>query len=637
MPNLYLVNLEKDQVTTRRESRDQCFLAPSAAELELVRHGVLALVTPLPPIIRDCPSVGHSRPLSPLKLSANCELNVIRRNWKPSKHQEVHLEYPSVEQSKISDMAIPPRTPSYTVSGLSTITEEDTSSNAGELDQTIVSENQNHELSAGYSYNAQPSSTSDITTPPSTDPHTIDTLSTVTEEDISSNAGEPDQTILSGQLDQTTVSGQPDQTIVSGQPDQIIVSGQPDQTIVSGQLDQTTVSGQPDQTIVSGQLDQTTVSGQPDQTIVSGQPDQTIVSGQPEQTTVSGQQDQTIVSGQPEQTTVSGQAAQTIVSENQNQGVSAGYTYNAQPSSMSPHGLTPRTPSHVRHRHPPLSGAPDDVLPLFRPRYATSRAADLLGTSPTPGPGGRRQSVSVTNSNGHYGSHNMPNYSRPLPPRFPLRTSAPSSVAANRNRQSVSGQQDQTTVPGQPAQTSVSENQNQGVSASYTYNAQPSSMNPHGLTPRTPSHVRHRHPPLSGAPDDVLPLFLPGYATSRAADLLGTSPTPGPGGRRQSVSVTNSNGHYGSHNMPNFSRPLPPRFPLRTSAPSSVAANRNRYPRPTITRAIRRVSFADELTGPQTMTSRLALEYRPEEEATAGRSAPDNGTATDEASSEDRI
>ena len=183
----------------------------------------------------------------------------------------------------------------------------------------------------------------------------------------------------------------------------------------------------------------------------------------------------------------------------------------------------------------------------------------------------------------------------PPPPQYTLRTLSEEDTSSN---------------AGEPDHTTVSDTQHHRLSAGYSYNARRSSQSPRGMTPGSPSHKRGRHPQLSSSPDDMIPFSKPGYFASHPADQLGTSPTPGPGGRRQSVSVMGDGSYDDTRNMPIHRRPLPPIFPLAASAPSSAAVNPSLHPNSTNTTRNRRVSFADELTGPQNFTSRPALEAR---------------------------
>lgn len=188
----------------------------------------------------------------------------------------------------------------------------------------------------------------------------------------------------------------------------------------------------------------------------------------------------------------------------------------------------------------------------------------------------------------------------------------------------------------QPDHTPVSDTQHHRLSAGYTYNVRRTSQSPRGLAPGSPSHKRGRHPQISSSPEDLLPLFKPDYFTGRAANQLGTSPTPGPGGRRQSESVMGDGSHDASRSAPSYVRPLPPIFPLASSGPSGANPNPSIHPNAANATRNRRVSFADELTGPQSFTSRPALGDRT---AASNRKVdpnggPDKGILTQKASSE---
>lgn len=160
-----------------------------------------------------------------------------------------------------------------------------------------------------------------------------------------------------------------------------------------------------------------------------------------------------------------------------------------------------------------------------------------------------------------------------------------------------------------PDYSPVSDTQHHRLSAGYTYNTRRSSQSPLGMTPGSPSHKRARHPVLSSSPDDMLQFAKQDHLASRGADQLRTSPTPGPGGRRQSISVMSDGSYDDSLNTPKHNRRLPPIFPLASSAPSgAIATNPRLHPNSANATRNRRVSFADELSGPQNFTSRPARE-----------------------------
>ena len=163
---------------------------------------------------------------------------------------------------------------------------------------------------------------------------------------------------------------------------------------------------------------------------------------------------------------------------------------------------------------------------------------------------------------------------------------------------------------GQPDQSPGSDFLQHRLSANYDYTARRSSENPRGLSSGSPSHMRSRHPQLSNSPDDTLPFPKPSYLSGRGAHQFSTSPTPTFGGRRQSESMMGGGGYEEGRNIPNFSRPLPPTFPLATSAPSSAVTNQTLHPKSANTTRNRRVSFANELYGPQNFTNLPALEDR---------------------------
>lgn len=183
----------------------------------------------------------------------------------------------------------------------------------------------------------------------------------------------------------------------------------------------------------------------------------------------------------------------------------------------------------------------------------------------------------------------------PPPPPYTLRTLSEEDTASN---------------AGQPDYTNASDVQHHRLSAGYTYNTRRSSQSPRGMTLGSPSHKRDRHPQLSSSPDETPPFSKPGCVTSHAADQFGTSPTLGPGGRRQSVSVMSDGSYDDSLNTPKHNRRLPPIFPLASSAPANAVAKPSLHSNSVNTTRNRRVSFADDLSGPQNFTIRPALEDR---------------------------
>ncbi|KAI4122706.1 MAG: hypothetical protein LQ347_006411 [Umbilicaria vellea] len=156
-----------------------------------------------------------------------------------------------------------------------------------------------------------------------------------------------------------------------------------------------------------------------------------------------------------------------------------------------------------------------------------------------------------------------------------------------------------------------SDTQHHRLSAGYTYNTRRSSQSPLGLTSGSPSHKRARHPVLSSSPDDMLQFSKQDHLASRGADPSGTSPTPDPGGRRQSLSVMSDSSYDDSPDTPKHNRRLPPIYPHASSAPSGATVTNPRLHRNSANATRnRRVSFADELSGPQNFTSRPTLEDR---------------------------
>lgn len=127
----------------------------------------------------------------------------------------------------------------------------------------------------------------------------------------------------------------------------------------------------------------------------------------------------------------------------------------------------------------------------------------------------------------------------------------------------------------------------------------------------SPSHKRGRHPVLSSSPDDMLQFSKQDHLASHGADQSRTSPTPDPGGRRQSISVMSDGSYDDSLNTPKYNRRLPPIYPFASSAPSGATVTNPRLHRNSANATRnRRVSFAEELSGPQNFTSHPALEDR---------------------------
>ncbi|MCJ1301603.1 hypothetical protein MMC08_004404 [Hypocenomyce scalaris] len=190
---------------------------------------------------------------------------------------------------------------------------------------------------------------------------------------------------------------------------------------------------------------------------------------------------------------------------------------------------------------------------------------------------------------------------------------------------------------GQPHQSPGSDFHLHRLSANYDYTVRRSSENPRGLSSGSPSHMRSRHPQLSNSPDEKLPFSTnPGYLSGRGADQSSTSPTPTFGGRRQSRSMMGGGSYEEGRDIPNFSRPLPPTFPLASSAPSSAATNQTLHPNSANTTRNRRVSFANELSGPQNFTNLPALEdpTAADTRKTDQMIGPANGTGIKKPSSE---